>query len=95
MERFNQDKWKYFDYDTSKYNFKELLCELFGRDDLENMHDSVNYPELFNMKTEQRNIDFTAYYKYNKDNVNFKVYAEKRTGGFEELNAGVSIGYKF
>ena len=46
------------------------------------------------MKTEQRNIDFTAYYKYNKDNVNSKVYAEKRTGGFEELNAGVSIGYK-
>ena len=24
-----------------------------------------------------------------------KAYAEKRTGGFEELNAGVSIGYKF
>ena len=47
------------------------------------------------MKTEQRNIDFTAYYKYNKDNVDFKVFAEKRTGGFEELNAGVSIGWKF
>ena len=55
----------------------------------------INTDTTINMKTEQRNIDFTAYYKYNKDNVNFKVYAEKRTGGFEELNAGVSIGYKF
>ena len=45
------------------------------------------------MKTEQRNIDFTAYYKYNKDNVDSKYTAEKRTGGFEELNAGVSIGW--
>ena len=55
----------------------------------------INTDTTINMKTVQRNIDFTAYYKYNKDNVNFKVYAEKRTGGFEELNAGVSIGYKF
>ena len=62
MERFNQDKWKYFDYDTSKYNFKELLCELFGRDDLENMHDSVNYPELFNMKTEQSTVYHKKFY---------------------------------
>ena len=29
----------------------------------------INTDTTINMKTEQRNIDFTAYYKYNKDNV--------------------------
>lgn len=57
--------------------------------------DVINTDTKINMKTEQRNVDFTAYYKYNKDNVDFKVFAEKRTGGFDEFNAGVSVGWKF
>ena len=63
MERFNTDKWKYHDYDTSRYPFKELLAELLGRDDFENLHDSVDYPELLTMKNEQDTIYHRSFYK--------------------------------
>ena len=44
MDRYNLDKWKYQEYDTKVYNFRELLQNILGRDDLENLHDSVDYP---------------------------------------------------
>ena len=48
-----------------------------------------------NMKTDKRNLDFTAYYKYNVNNVDFKAYVEQRTGGFTDTNAGVQVAWKF
>jgi hypothetical protein len=47
------------------------------------------------MKTDKRNLDFTAYYKYNVNNVDFKAYVEQRTGGFTDTNAGVQVAWKF
>ena len=53
---------KYFNYDTNKYNFRDLICEMLGRDDLENLHDSVDCSELFTMKTEQSTIYHKEFY---------------------------------
>lgn len=54
----------------------------------------VTESETINLKSE-REIDFTAYYKYNKNNVEFKTYVEKRTGAFDNIGAGVQVGIKF
>ena len=54
-----------------------------------------NTQTTVNMKTEERNLDFTAYYKYNVDTVDFKVFVEQRTGGFEDTSGGVSVVWKF
>ena len=54
---------KYFNYDTNKYNFRDLICEMLGRDDLENLHDSVDCSELFTMKTEQSTIYHKEFYR--------------------------------
>lgn len=54
----------------------------------------VTQSEKINFKTE-REIDFTAYYKYNSNNVEFKSYVEKRTGAVDELGVGVEVGFKF
>ena len=60
------------------------------------MDGNVNNTETkVNMKTDERNLDFTAYYKYNIDTVDFKAYVEQRTGGFADTNLGVQIAYKF
>jgi len=63
MKRYNENKWKYFKYDTEKYKFKEHLSNMLGRADLENLHDSVNYSELFDMKTEQSTIYHKEFYR--------------------------------
>ena len=36
LKKYNKDKWTYCKYDTLKYNFRELISDMFGRDDLEN-----------------------------------------------------------
>ena len=54
---------QYVKYDTEKYNFRELLSEILERTDLENLHDSVDYPELFDMKTEQSTIYHKKFYE--------------------------------
>ena len=55
----------------------------------------ISTDSTINLKTEERNLDFTAYYKYNKDNVGFKVFVEQRTGGIEEVNGGAEVVWKF
>ena len=74
MERYNKDKWKYRKYDTTEYNFRELLCDILGRNDLENLHDSVNYPELFNMDTEQSTVYHKKFYQQVRDSKFLDVY---------------------
>jgi len=63
MIRHNLDKWKYSNYDTDFYNFRPLLENMLGRKDLENLHDSVDYPELLTMKTEQSTIFHKEFYR--------------------------------
>ena len=63
MDRYNLDKWKYQEYDTKVYNFRELLQNILGSDDLENLHDSVDYPELLTLDTEQSTIYHKLFYE--------------------------------
>tara|TARA_Y100000361_G_C11154158_1_gene343042 strand:+ start:1643 stop:2308 length:666 start_codon:yes stop_codon:yes gene_type:complete len=63
MERYNPDKWEYSKYDTELYNFRPLLEEMLGRSDLEKLHNYVDYPELFTLKTEQSTIYHKEFYK--------------------------------
>ena len=63
MKRYNLDKWKYFEYDKDFYNFRQLLQEMLEREDLEELHKSVNYPDLFTMKTEQSTIYHKKFYE--------------------------------
>jgi len=63
MKRYNENKWEYFKYDIKKYNFRKNLSDILGRTDLENIHDSVNYTELFDMKTEQSTIYHKEFYR--------------------------------
>tara|TARA_R100000008_G_scaffold80415_1_gene62805 strand:- start:386 stop:2221 length:1836 start_codon:yes stop_codon:yes gene_type:complete len=74
MPHHNEDKWKYYKYDIEKYNFRELLCEMFGRDDLENLHDSVSYSELFSQKTEQSTIYHKEFYRQIRGSKFLKTY---------------------
>ena len=49
-------------YDTSKYNFKELVCEAFKVDDLENLHES---------KSEWMEKDLTKLNVHNENSTKF------------------------
>ena len=71
--RYNLDKWVYNNYDTEFYNFRSLLEDMLGRTDLEELHKSVSYPELFTMKTEQS----TIYHKEFYDKVRGSKFLEK------------------
>lgn len=55
----------------------------------------ITTDSTIDLKTDERNLDFTAYYKYNKDNVDFKVFVETRTGLIEEINGGAKVVWKF
>ena len=55
----------------------------------------ISTDSTVNLKSDERNLDFTAYYKYNKDNVDFKVFVETRTGLIEEINGGAKVVWKF
>ena len=57
------DKWNYQKYDTEVYNFRSLLENILGRSDLENLHDSVDYPKLLTLETEQSTIYHKAFYE--------------------------------
>jgi len=43
----------------------------------------------------EREIDFTAYYKYNVDNISFKTFIEQRTGFINDTGVGVNVAYKW
>lgn len=76
IKHYNEDKWKYYKYDTTKYDFRKLICEMIGRDDLENLHDSVSYSELFSQKTEQSTIYHEKFYKKIRSSSFLKVYKQ-------------------
>lgn len=63
LDKYNPNHWKYYNYDTTTYNFRALVCDILGRADLENLHDSVNYPDLLTMKTEQSTVYHKEFYK--------------------------------
>ena len=65
---------EYHNYNLETYNFRELLCEILGREDLEYLHDSVNYPELFTMKTEQSTVYHKLFYEKVRGSKFLKVY---------------------
>ena len=74
MQKYNTNKWKYFNYDTGIYNFRPLIENMLGRSDLENLHDSVDYPELFTMKTEQSTKYHKEFYRQVRGSEFLKVY---------------------
>lgn len=79
--RYNLDKWAYNNYDTEFYNFRSLLEDMLGRTDLEELHKSVSYPELFTMKTEQS----TIYHKEFYDKVRGSKFLEKYNHFIEHI----------
>jgi len=54
----------------------------------------VNEDQTINFKSE-REIDFTAYYKYNVNNISFKTYVEQRTGAIDGQGVGFDVAYKW
>jgi len=54
----------------------------------------VNEDQTINFKSE-REIDFTAYYKYNVDNISFKTYVEQRTGAIDGQGVGFDVAYRW
>ena len=54
----------------------------------------VNEDQNINFKSE-REIDFTAYYKYNVNNISFKTFVEQRTGAIDGTGVGFDVAYKW
>ena len=54
----------------------------------------VNEDQNINFKGE-REIDFTAYYKYNVSNISFKTFVEQRTGAIDGTGVGFDVAYKW
>ena len=54
----------------------------------------VSEDKTINFNSE-REIDFTAYYKYNVDNISFKTFIEQRTGFINGTGVGVNVAYKW
>lgn len=56
--------------------------------------DVVNEKTTINF-TSEREIDFTAYYKYNVNNISFKAHVEQRTGAIDDTGVGLNVAYKW
>ena len=76
MKRYNTEIWKYHKYNTSKYNFRELINEMLETTDLENLHKSVESNEMFSLKTEQSTVYHKLFYDKVRGSKFLEVYED-------------------